>query len=88
MITKLRQSLTRILFPIGVLLALGTLAAPARDQTEAPGAGITPPQASDGGVIETIAAIVHGLSGNDLLNVRPLPRRSASYLPESRTEQW
>ena len=70
MITKLRQSLTRILFPIGVLLALGTLAAPARDQTEAPGAGITPPQASDGGVIETIAAIVHGLSGNDLLNVR------------------
>lgn len=70
MITTPRHSRTRTLLAIGMLLVLGTAAARAQDQTEAPDAGVTPAQAVNSGVIETVAAIVHGLSGNDLLNVR------------------
>ncbi len=67
MIKTLRQPMTRTLFAIGTLLALG-VAAQARDQAQSSDGSVA--QAADDGAIETIAAVVHGLSHNDLLNVR------------------
>ena len=58
MINSLRQSPTRKLIALGALLAWGVTAAQAQDLAE-PADGETPP-----------VAIVHGLSANDLLNVR------------------
>lgn len=64
MIISLRQSLTRTLFAIGIWLASGTAGAQAQDGV----ADVSPAASSD--VIETVVAVVFGLSSDDLLNVR------------------
>lgn len=64
MIIPLRQSPTRKFFAIGTWLALGMIAAQAQE------AGGAPPRPAGSDVIETVAAVVYGLSSNDLLNVR------------------
>lgn len=64
MINPLRTSLTRTLFAPGALLALGLFTAQAQE------AASPAPQPASSDVIETIVAIVYGLSANDLLNVR------------------
>lgn len=63
MIILRRQPMTRTLFAIVTLLAFGVVTGQA--QSPDPAA-----KAADDGAIETIAAVVHGLSHNDLLNVR------------------
>ncbi|RST82134.1 SH3 domain-containing protein, partial [Aquibium carbonis] len=61
MIITLRQPMTRIFVAIAALFAFGGVAAQAQNPDGA---------AAEDGPIETIVAVVHGLSHNDLLNVR------------------